>query len=121
MKIKQFPIGASRSFKARFYIRGDLQKKAVNDIDTYSPVAQWATVHLMLIISIMLQLKTRSTDFNNAFAQADMKGELAYISPPPTMGSFPRDKMLKINKSLYGQADASRMWYDKLRASLEAR
>eukprot|EP00957_Ditylum_brightwellii_P078385 5960284-Ditylum_brightwellii.AAC.1 len=38
MKIKQFPSGAFRSFKARFYVRGDLQKKAVNDIDTYSPV-----------------------------------------------------------------------------------
>ena len=38
MKIKRFPSGAFRSFKARFCVRGDLQKKAVNDIDTYSPV-----------------------------------------------------------------------------------
>eukprot|EP00957_Ditylum_brightwellii_P107614 8210442-Ditylum_brightwellii.AAC.1 len=43
MKIKQFPSGAFRSFKVRFCIRGDLQKKAVTDIDTYSPVVQWAT------------------------------------------------------------------------------
>eukprot|EP00957_Ditylum_brightwellii_P102457 7809749-Ditylum_brightwellii.AAC.1 len=64
----------------------------------------------------MLQLKTRSTDFSNAFVQADKKGEPVYISPPPMMGCFPRDKMLKLNKSLYGQADAPRIWYDKLRA-----
>eukprot|EP00957_Ditylum_brightwellii_P031266 2370203-Ditylum_brightwellii.AAC.1 len=37
------------------------------------------------------------------------------------MGGFPRDKVLKPNKSLYGQADAPRMQYDKLRAGLEAR
>eukprot|EP00957_Ditylum_brightwellii_P038175 2886435-Ditylum_brightwellii.AAC.1 len=37
------------------------------------------------------------------------------------MGCFPRGKMLKLNKSFYGQADAPMMWYDKLRASLEAR
>eukprot|EP00957_Ditylum_brightwellii_P195588 14903108-Ditylum_brightwellii.AAC.1 len=37
------------------------------------------------------------------------------------MGNFPRDKVLKLNKSLYGQADAPRMWYDKPRAGLEAR
>eukprot|EP00957_Ditylum_brightwellii_P105855 8072536-Ditylum_brightwellii.AAC.1 len=43
MNIKRFPSGAFRSFKARFCVRGDLQKKAVNDIDTYSPVVQWAT------------------------------------------------------------------------------
>eukprot|EP00957_Ditylum_brightwellii_P051963 3941531-Ditylum_brightwellii.AAC.1 len=28
MKIKQFPSGAFMSFKARFCVRGDLQKKA---------------------------------------------------------------------------------------------
>eukprot|EP00957_Ditylum_brightwellii_P035099 2661190-Ditylum_brightwellii.AAC.1 len=43
IKIKQFPSSAFRSFKARFSVRGDLQKKAVNDIDIYSPVVQWAT------------------------------------------------------------------------------
>eukprot|EP00957_Ditylum_brightwellii_P003688 279726-Ditylum_brightwellii.AAC.1 len=37
------------------------------------------------------------------------------------MSSFPKDKVLKLNKSLYGQADTLRMWYDKLRAVLEAR
>eukprot|EP00957_Ditylum_brightwellii_P029396 2222196-Ditylum_brightwellii.AAC.1 len=63
----------------------------------------------MLLISIMLQLKTRSTDFSNDFVQTDMKGEPVYISPPPMMGSFPSDKVLKFNKSLYGQADAPRM------------
>eukprot|EP00957_Ditylum_brightwellii_P027604 2086981-Ditylum_brightwellii.AAC.1 len=69
----------------------------------------------------MLQLKTHSTDFSNAFAQAITKGEPVYISPPPMMGSFPRDKVLKLNKILYGQADAPIIQYDKLRASLEAR
>eukprot|EP00957_Ditylum_brightwellii_P113280 8637636-Ditylum_brightwellii.AAC.1 len=109
MKIKQFPSGAFRFFKARFFVRGDLQKKAVNDIDTYYPVVQWATVCLLLLISIMLLLKTCSTDFSNAFAQADMKGGPVYISPPPMMGGSPRDKVLKLSKSLHGQAEGPRM------------
>eukprot|EP00957_Ditylum_brightwellii_P010418 788061-Ditylum_brightwellii.AAC.1 len=50
-----------------------------------------------------------------------MKEEPVYISHPPMMGSFPREKVLKLDKNLYGQADALRMWYDKLRAGLEAR
>ena len=54
MKIKRFPNRAFRSFKARFCVRGDLQKKAVTDIDTLSPVVQWSTVCLMLIISVVL-------------------------------------------------------------------
>eukprot|EP00957_Ditylum_brightwellii_P186086 14167931-Ditylum_brightwellii.AAC.1 len=50
-----------------------------------------------------------------------MKGKPVYISSPHMMGDFPRDKVLKLNKSLYGQADAPRMWHDKLRADLKAR
>eukprot|EP00957_Ditylum_brightwellii_P081647 6211166-Ditylum_brightwellii.AAC.1 len=69
----------------------------------------------------MLQLKTCSTDFSNAFAQVDMKAEPVYISSPSMMGGFPRDKVLKLIKSLYGQADTPMMWYDKQRAGLEAR
>eukprot|EP00957_Ditylum_brightwellii_P125562 9570978-Ditylum_brightwellii.AAC.1 len=63
----------------------------------------------MLLIFIMLQLKTCSTDFSNVFVQADMKGEPVYILPPPMMCSFPRDKVLKLKKSLYGQVDAPRI------------
>ena len=121
MKIKRYPNGDFRSFKARFCVRGDLQKKTVSDIDTYSPVVQWSTVRLMLIISIALNLKTRSTDFSNAFAQAEMKGDPVYIAVPPKMGGFPSGSVLKLNKSLYGQVDAPKMWYDKLRAGLEER
>eukprot|EP00957_Ditylum_brightwellii_P178227 13574784-Ditylum_brightwellii.AAC.1 len=68
MKIKRFPIGAFRSFKARFCVRGDLQKKAVSNIDTFSPVVQC-----------------------NAFAQAETKGDPVYISLPPRMDGFPPD------------------------------
>eukprot|EP00957_Ditylum_brightwellii_P186148 14171742-Ditylum_brightwellii.AAC.1 len=37
IKIKRFLSGAFRSFKAKFYARGDLQKKAIEEIDTYAP------------------------------------------------------------------------------------
>ena len=45
-----------------------------------------------------------------------MKGEPVYISLPPKVPGFPQDFVLKLNKSLYGQADAPRLWYDKLKA-----
>eukprot|EP00957_Ditylum_brightwellii_P027674 2091957-Ditylum_brightwellii.AAC.1 len=83
MNIKRFPSGAFRSFKARFCVRGDLQKKAIEEIDTYAPIVQWSTVRLMLIISLVLKLQTRSTGFSNTFAQADMKGDPVYIHLPP--------------------------------------
>ena len=50
-----------------------------------------------------------------------MKGDPVYISLPSRMSGFQPDHVLKLNKSLYGQVDAPRMWYDKLRAGLETR
>eukprot|EP00957_Ditylum_brightwellii_P105483 8041074-Ditylum_brightwellii.AAC.1 len=69
----------------------------------------------------MRQLKSHSTDFSNTFAQAGMKVVSVYITPPLMMSSFPRDKEFKLNKSLYGQVDPPRIWYDKLRANWVAR
>ena len=93
----------------------------MNDTQTYSPVAQWASVRLFLLLSIVLNLKTRSIDFSNAFARAEIKGEPVYISIPPKTPGFSTTTVLKLNKSLYGQVDAPKMWYDKLKAGLEAR
>ena len=75
----------------------------------------------MLILTIVLGLETKATDFSNAFAQADMTGENVYISAPPFMKEFKQGTALKLNKSLYGQVDAPKRWYDKLRKGLEAR
>ena len=75
----------------------------------------------MLILTIVFGIDTKATDFSNAFAQADMTGENVYISTPLFMKEFKQGTALKLNKSLYGQVDAPKRWYDKLRKGLEER
>ena len=53
-RIKRFPNGLIRKFKARFCARGDRQIHGVDFFDTYAPVVSWTTVRLMLILSIEL-------------------------------------------------------------------
>ena len=101
-KIKRFPDGSFRSFKSHFCVRGNLQKKEVDDLETYSPVAQWATVRLMLILTVVFNLKTKATDFSNTFAQADMSGEDVYIFSPPYMKQF--------LKRVCSQAEQESLW-----------
>ena len=65
----------------------------------------------------ILGLHSQSIDFTNDFAQA-------YIpSGEPFFVEFPRDfksdggqcdVVLRLKKSLYGQAKAARIWYEKL-------
>ena len=59
-KCKRKPDGSFRKFKARFCVRGDVQKtKSGVDLDTYSPVVQWSTVRLMLFMSGKMNLVTQ--------------------------------------------------------------
>ena len=87
----------------------------------YSPVVQWATVRLMLILQCIIGLRSQSIDFTNAFAQADIpSGEPVFIELPKYFKSDggQHNVVLKLKKILYGQAEAARLWYEKLQNSL---
>ena len=72
-KCKRKPYWTIRKFKARYFVRGDIQKRlSPKPLNSYSPVAQWATVRLMLIFQCIIGLQSQSIDFTNAFAQADI-------------------------------------------------
>ncbi len=46
-KIKRYPDGCVKKFKARFCARGDRQKEGINYFETWAPVVQWSTVRLL--------------------------------------------------------------------------
>ena len=61
----------------------------------------------MLILQCILGLQSQSIEFTNAFAQADIpSGEPVFIEFPRDFKSDggQHDVVLKLNKSLYGQA-----------------
>jgi hypothetical protein len=53
-KIKRYPDGLIKKFKARFCARGDMQIEGVDFFETYAPVVQWTTVRLMLVLEVLL-------------------------------------------------------------------
>ena len=72
-RCKSKPHWTIRKFKARYCVRGDIQKRlSPKPLNSYSPLVQWATVRLMLILQCILGLQSQSIDFTNAFAQADI-------------------------------------------------
>ena len=71
----------------------------------------------MLILQCIIGLHIQSIDFTNAFAQAYIpSGEPVFIELPRYFMSdgVQHDVVLKLKKSLYGQAEAARLWYEKL-------
>ena len=78
-------------------------------------------MRLVFILQCILGLQSQSIDFTNAFAQACFpSGGLAFIELPRNFKSDggQHDVVLKSKKSLYGQAKASRLWYEKLKNGL---
>jgi hypothetical protein len=71
-KLKQFPNGMMKKFKARFCARRDQQLEGVDFFETYVPVVQWTTVQLMLILEILLQLKSKQGDATAAFLHGEL-------------------------------------------------
>ena len=66
----------------------------------------------MLIFQCILGLKSQSIDFKNAFAQEDIpSGEPIFIELPRDFKSDggQNDVVLKLNKRIYVQAEASRL------------
>ena len=75
----------------------------------------------MLIFQCIIFLQSQSIEFTNAFAQVDIpSGEPVFIELPRDFktdrGQY--DVVLKLNKSLYGQAEATHLWYEKLKNGL---
>ena len=75
------PDGLVRKLKARFCVRGDMQIEGVDFFDTFAPVVQWATVRILLILSITLKLETMQVDYVSAFCQALIKEDV-YVEIP---------------------------------------
>ena len=120
-KIKRFPDGTMRKLKARFCVRGDMQVAGVDYFDTYAPVAQWSTIRMMLILSLVMDLKTKQVDYSNAFAQAPLKDdEEVYIDLPQGFSAKrPGDYVLKLRSSLYGLAVSPQRWFNMLSDGLQ--
>jgi hypothetical protein len=110
--------GTPSKFKARFCVRGDLQKEGVDFFEPYNHVCQWSTVRIILNMLLQNGWATKQVDYTNAFDQAEIK-ETVYIEPPKLFG--PKNGkyvVLLLLKSMYGLKQAPRTFYDNIRDGL---
>ena len=130
-RIKRFTDGTIRKLKARFCVRGDLQKSGVDVFETFAPVVNWTTVRLMLILSALLRLQTVQVDYTAAFIHApvgkppgwelmsdeEKRRNSTYIEMP--QGFTKPGRVLRLIKSLYGDRRSPRNFFLYLKEKLE--
>ena len=111
---KRRPNGEIHKYKARFVVRGDLQKLDETE-STYSPVVDWSTIRLLFVLTVARShLRSKTIDFNAAFVQSTLP-EPIYLELPPGYASTNGDMVYKVVRSLYGDIRAAKLWYKHLR------
>ena len=97
---------------------GYVQKRLSNEhLNLNYPVVQWDTVSLMLILKCIIGFQSQKIVFKNAFSTSDIpSGDPVLIDLPRDFKSNGEqyDVVLRLNKILYGQKEAVRLWYEKL-------
>ena len=74
-KRKRLPDGTILKHKARLNAHGGMQRWGIDYYETYAPVVNWISVRILLALSIIHKLESKSIDFVLAFPQADLERE----------------------------------------------
>ena len=108
-KRKRDHLGNVVKYKARLTPQGCYQHFGVDYADTYAPVARMATLRYVLALACLLNLKTSSCDFTNAFLNAELKEDV-YVNAPPGSPPLPDGYVYKLQRALYGLKQSPREW-----------
>ncbi len=128
---KHAPDWTIINHKARLCPHGGKQVEGEHFWATYAPVVHWPTVRLVLILSLLANLKSRQIDDVNAFTQAPADCDI-FMSIPAGfavsdntlqfIGSSSShnnsDYVLHIKKNMYGLHQAGNNWFDALCSAL---
>ena len=82
-KVKRYPDGSVKKFKARFCARGDRQLEGIDYFETWAPVVQWSTIRIVMIIAAKLRYCSAQCDITAAFIHAFLPPEeTIYVEQP---------------------------------------
>ncbi len=84
----------------------------MNYFETYAPVVTWFAIRLMIIFGIIFCWALRQVDFVMAYPQAPIKMDI-YMELPQgiqTAHGNSKEHVLKLEKNIYGQNQAGRVW-----------
>ncbi len=128
---KRYPTGELVKHKARICVDGSQQKHGRDYWETNAPVVSWSTVRLILLLSTILNLKSRQVDYTQAFPQAELHNPVfmqlpqgwhldttRQLQPHPGPKYNDTSHFVRFRRNLYGCKLAARNWFQHLNQGL---
>ena len=105
-------------YKARLVAKGFTQVKGIDYTETFAPTARMASIRTFVAMSCALKKRIYQMDVSTAFLYGKIDAEIYMEQPPGFTDPKKPQHVCKLNKSLYGLKQASRIWnqtiHDKL-------
>jgi hypothetical protein len=120
------PNGVLLKYKARLCVNGKEQEFGRDYWKTYAPVASWSTIRLLMLLSSIMNLKTRQVDYTQVFPVYMKIPQGWYVNSDGYLVQHENPKYndtqhyLKLKCNLYGCKQAAQNWYKHLSEGLLA-
>ena len=101
-----------KKYKARLNVNGSKMEYGVHYEETYSPVASWNSIRLLLALTSLHGWHTAQLDYVQVYPQAPVEREI-YMEVPKgstITGKDRKSHVLKLHRNVYGQKQAGRVW-----------
>jgi hypothetical protein len=105
--------GELERYKARWVLRGDLQRAGVDFGETFTPVVKPATIRTVLTIVASQQWPAHQLDVSNAFLHGNLNEKVYCHQPVGFVDPERPDAVCLLSRSLYGLRQAPRAWFTR--------
>ncbi|PKA46730.1 Retrovirus-related Pol polyprotein from transposon TNT 1-94 [Apostasia shenzhenica] len=106
-------------FKSRLVAKGYAQEHGINYFETYSPVARFETIRIILALAAQMRWNVFQFDVKTAFLNGYLEEDVYVQQPQGFLVKGKEEKVYKLKKALYGLKQAPRAWYSRLNSYLQ--
>jgi hypothetical protein len=99
--------------KARLVVNGGKQREGIDFFETFAAVMRYESLRILIAFWVVRGHFIWQIDFSSAYLNAELKEDI-YIFPPEGFEGRGSDKVMKLNKSIYGTMQAGHNWWEKL-------